>query len=64
MPSINLNQIRTGSNSVDRLVSAAGAIAANPQAGLSIAKNLINNGTLKNLRRNRPLLYVMPYYSL
>ena len=46
MPSINLNQIRTGSNSVDRLVSAAGAIAANPQAGLSIAKNLINSGVL------------------
>ena len=46
MPTINLNQIRTGSNSVDRLVSAAGAIAANPQAGLSIAKNLINSGVL------------------
>jgi hypothetical protein len=46
MPPINLNQIRTGSNSVDRLVSAAGAIAANPQAGLSIAKNLINSGVL------------------
>ena len=46
MPKINLNQIRTGSNSVDRLVSAAGSIAANPQAGLSIAKNLINSGAL------------------
>ena len=46
MPSINLNQIRTGSNSVDRIVSAAGEIAANPQAGLSIARNLINSGVL------------------
>ena len=46
MPKINLNQIRTGRNQVDRLVSAAGAIATNPQAGLSIAKNLINSGAL------------------
>jgi hypothetical protein len=46
MPSINLNQIRTGSNSVDRLVSAGQAIISNPAAGLSIAKNLINSGVL------------------
>ena len=46
MPSINLNQIRTGSNSVDRLVSAGQAVISNPAAGLSIARNLINSGVL------------------
>ena len=46
MPTINLNQIRTGSNSVDRLVSAGQAIVSNPAAGLSIARNLINSGVL------------------
>ena len=48
MPQINLNQIRTGVNSTDRLISAGQAIISNPAAGLSIAKNLVNSGALGN----------------